>query len=150
MSEFSDFKTLKDFGYEFNPAGELKQIESGEPFKFEVKPGDKNYNQQHYEALGEVLNLEVYRLLEEKAGLKKLYLNQELDSFIFVSKDYAKKDKLLLLIHGSGVVRAGQWARRLIINNDLGLSIIQNLVNLKRNYNTRDSTLLIFSFLIPS
>lgn len=133
MSEFSDFKTLKEFGYEFNPAGELKQIKSGEPFKFEVKPGDKNYNQEHYEALGEVLNLEVYRLLEEKGGLKKLYLNQELDSFIFVSKDYAKKDKLLLLIHGSGVVRAGQWARRLIINNDLGLSSFQNFkINLKR------------------
>lgn len=28
-------------------------------------------------------------------------------------------DKLLVLIHGNGVVRAGQWARRLIINEDL-------------------------------
>ena len=28
-------------------------------------------------------------------------------------------DKLLVLIHGSGVVRAGQWARRLIINDCL-------------------------------
>lgn len=28
-------------------------------------------------------------------------------------------DKLMVLIHGSGVVRAGQWARRLIINEDL-------------------------------
>jgi pimeloyl-ACP methyl ester carboxylesterase len=28
-------------------------------------------------------------------------------------------DKLLVMIHGSGVVRAGQWARRLIINEDL-------------------------------
>lgn len=27
--------------------------------------------------------------------------------------------KLMVLIHGSGVVRAGQWARRLIINGDL-------------------------------
>lgn len=27
--------------------------------------------------------------------------------------------KLMVLIHGSGVVRAGQWARRLIINEDL-------------------------------
>lgn len=33
-------------------------------------------------------------------------------SFIFVSKDWEEKDKLLILIHGSGVVRAGQWARR--------------------------------------
>ena len=27
---------------------------------------------------------------------------------------------VVCLIHGSGVVRAGQWARKLIINNDLG------------------------------
>jgi len=41
-------------------------------------------------------------------------------SFIFVSDDYkTNKDKLMVLIHGSGVVRAGQWARRLIINDDL-------------------------------
>ena len=120
MADFVEPKTLKDFGYEFNAVGELKQIYSGDPFQFEVKPGDKNYNQQHYEELGEIINLEVYKLLEEKAGLQKLFLNQEFDSFIFVSKDYERKDKLLLLIHGSGVVRAGQWARRLIINNDLG------------------------------
>ena len=29
------------------------------------------------------------------------------------------KQKLMVLIHGSGVVRAGQWSRRLIINEDL-------------------------------
>lgn len=28
-------------------------------------------------------------------------------------------EKIMLLIEGSGVVRAGQWARRLIINEDL-------------------------------
>lgn len=41
-------------------------------------------------------------------------------SFIFMSEDaLTNPDKLLVLIHGSGVVRAGQWARRLIINEDL-------------------------------
>ena len=39
---------------------------------------------------------------------------------MFSSEDYAAKDVLVCLIHGSGVVRAGQWARRLIINNDFG------------------------------
>ncbi len=28
-------------------------------------------------------------------------------------------EKIMVLIQGSGVVRAGQWARRLIINEDL-------------------------------
>lgn len=41
-------------------------------------------------------------------------------SFIYMSEDaLTNPDKLLVLIQGSGVVRAGQWARRLIINEDL-------------------------------
>ena len=34
--------------------GQLRNIETGEPFLFEVKKGKKAYNQAHYEALGEV------------------------------------------------------------------------------------------------
>ena len=34
--------------------GQLRNIETDEPFKFEVKEGDRAYNQKHYEALGEV------------------------------------------------------------------------------------------------
>ena len=52
-------------------------------------------------------------------GLKRVYLpldaeeDKEPQSFIFVSDDYdTNTDKLMILIHGSGVVRAGQWARR--------------------------------------
>jgi hypothetical protein len=32
-----------------------------------------------------------------------------------VSEDYDKKEKLLVLVHGSGVVKAGQWARRYLV-----------------------------------
>ena len=32
----------------------MRNLETGEPFKFEVKEGDRGYNQKHYEALGEV------------------------------------------------------------------------------------------------
>ena len=47
---------------------------------------------------------------------------------MFVSPDYESKDSLLCLIHGSGVVRAGQWARKLIINNSLDQGL--NMVNI--------------------
>lgn len=41
-------------------------------------------------------------------------------SFIFSSqKQLTNPKKLLILIHGSGVVRAGQWARSLIINHSV-------------------------------
>lgn len=42
-----------------------------------------------------------------------------LTSFIYASVDFFENEKLLILIHGSGVVRAGQWSRRLIINDSL-------------------------------
>lgn len=56
-----------------------------------------------------------------------VFLNIQVDatedeptSFIYQSPDaLSNPSKLLVLIQGSGVVRAGQWARRLIINQDL-------------------------------
>jgi len=60
--------------------------------------------------LGEVINEYVYCLLETIGGLKRVPLKK--GSFIFVSDDLVKnEDKLMVIIHGSGVVRAGQWAR---------------------------------------
>ncbi|CAI8013466.1 Cotranscriptional regulator FAM172A [Geodia barretti] len=68
-----------------------------------VREGDHRYNQAHYEALGEV---DANR--------------REPKSFVFESEDArSNEEKLMVLIHGSGVVRAGQWARRLIINDCL-------------------------------
>ncbi|CAH1796658.1 unnamed protein product, partial [Owenia fusiformis] len=112
------------FGYEFNEDGELRDKESGEPFKFKVK-NKHTYNQKRYEALGEVITEHVYGLLESDAKLKKINIpldakEDEPQGFIFASEDASTNpDKLLVLIHGSGVVRAGQWARSLIINHSL-------------------------------
>ncbi|EDO34299.1 predicted protein, partial [Nematostella vectensis] len=116
--------TIEEFGYHFNERGQLRSIQTGEPFMFEVKPGDRQYNQNHYEALGEVITDHVYKLLEEKAGLKRVYVpidprENESVGFIFMSEDALRAEKLMILIHGSGVVRAGQWARSLIINDCL-------------------------------
>lgn len=63
----------------------------------------------------------MYELLETRGKLEKFVLTQEdcttksneLESFIYVSDDvFTNKEKLVVLVHGSGVVRAGQWARR--------------------------------------
>ena len=51
----------------------------------------------------------VYELLVSDVALERKDLAG--DSFIFVSSDWESNPKLLVLIHGSGVVRAGQWAR---------------------------------------
>ncbi|XP_064100002.1 cotranscriptional regulator ARB2A-like [Macrobrachium nipponense] len=115
---------LAGFGYEFKD-GKLKNIKTGEPFVFVVREDDHAYNQKHYEALGEVITEEVYKLLESECNLKRSPIpvgasKNEPSTFIFLSEDALENaDRLLVLIHGSGVVRAGQWARRLIINENL-------------------------------
>lgn len=122
-------------------------LTTDEGFDFNVSE-DAQYNQKRYEALGEVvrqvvrprgsterkismltfvvffqvINEHVYELLEAE-GLKRIPVpktsSSELRSFVFASDDAFNGKKLLVLVHGSGVVRAGQWARRLIINDSL-------------------------------
>lgn len=93
------------------------------PFEFAVSPKHQ-HNQRRYEALGDVITEHVYELLL-KNGLHKINFPPNVDehdaTFVFATKkDLTNVKKLLILIHGSGVVRAGQWARRLIINESLG------------------------------
>lgn len=119
--------SIRDFGYTFNKEGKLRKIDpatgeaGSEPFEFNVTP-DHAYNQKRYEALGELITPYIYQLLTDDVGLKKLPVpeNQDPSSFIFASEDALSNPyKLMVLIHGSGVVRAGQWARSLIINDCL-------------------------------
>lgn len=105
-------------------AGQLRKINAEDnsltdlPFEFQVS-SDAAHNQAHYEALGETLTEHVYQMLLD-IGLHKIYIpspQTETSSFVFGTKtDFKDTKKLLFLIHGSGVVRAGQWARSLIIN----------------------------------
>ncbi|KAM6329558.1 cotranscriptional regulator ARB2A isoform 3-T3 [Alca torda] len=121
--EFPD--TLEGFEYVFNEKGQLRHIKTGEPFVFNYREDLHRWNQKRYEALGEIITKYVYELLQKECHLKKVTLpvdasESEPKSFIFMSEDaLINPDKLLVLIHGNGVVRAGQWARRLIINEDL-------------------------------
>ena len=48
----------------------------------------------------------------------------EAKSFVYKSDDFETNPNLCVIIHGSGVVRAGQWARRLIMNENLDLGTI--------------------------
>ncbi|XP_063241682.1 FAM172 family protein homolog CG10038 isoform X2 [Bacillus rossius redtenbacheri] len=122
-------KTLEDLGYAFNDEGKLMKLDpetkkaGTEPFNFMISE-DENYNQEHYEMVGEAITDHVYQLLEEQLHMHKLPVPSdyrfEHRSFVFVTKDvFVNTEKLLVLVHGSGVVRAGQWARSIIINDSL-------------------------------
>ncbi|XP_067263319.1 cotranscriptional regulator ARB2A homolog isoform X4 [Chanodichthys erythropterus] len=118
-------ETLEGFEYAFNEHGQLRHINTGEPFVFNYKEDLHRWNQKRYEALGEIITKYVYELLEKDCNLKKEILpvdatEGEPKSFIYMSEDaLTNPEKIMVLIQGSGVVRAGQWARRLIINEDL-------------------------------
>lgn len=110
-------KSLKDFGYGFNAEGKLRQLDAltGEvtdkPFEFEISDS-RSENQKHYEALGETITDVVYELLD-KHGLHRIYLPEgqpeSKATFIFsTQKELKDVDKLMVIIHGAGVVRAGQ------------------------------------------
>lgn len=96
-------------------------LATDEQFKFDVS-NNPAYNQQRYEALGEIITEHVYQLLID-LGLHKINVETSdgaASSFVFASRaDVSESKKLLILIHGSGVVRAGQWSRSLIINHSL-------------------------------
>lgn len=112
----------------YTSEGQLRQIDpntgqcTDKPFEFNVS-SDREYNQKRYEALGDVITEHVYELLVRN-GLHKIYVPSNIPerdaTFVFSTKrDLSNVKKLLILIHGSGVVRAGQWARRLIMNQSI-------------------------------
>ncbi|XP_078735223.1 cotranscriptional regulator ARB2A homolog [Lampetra fluviatilis] len=121
--EFENYRTTTEFGYEFNEDGQLRNIEDGTRFQFNFY-NNRARDQRRYEALGEVITEYVYELLVNECGLEKHYVpveainGNEPFSFIFMSPGALQQETLLLLVHGT-VVRAGQWARRLIINDCL-------------------------------
>lgn len=139
--------------------GQLRQVDAetgitGEqPYNFAHRPDDAAYNQRRYEALGDVITEHVYDLLLA-AGLQRIAVPTDVPAaeatFVFASRpDFAASTKLLLLINGSGAVRAGQWARSLIINQSLdhgsqlpyirrALSLGYDVLVLNTNDNQRD------------
>ncbi|CAG9790772.1 unnamed protein product [Diatraea saccharalis] len=95
---------------------------SDEPFQFNIS--DEHHEcQAHYEELGNAITNYIYHLLEAELSLIRLPVPIDAKpgagTFIFASKSYDHKDILMILINGSGAVRAGQWARSLIINESL-------------------------------
>lgn len=44
-----------------------------------------------------------------------------------MSEDALEKDKLLILIHGNGVVRAGQWARRYVMSASIDVVVFMHI-----------------------
>jgi hypothetical protein len=99
---------LAALGYAYNERDELRSLSDGSSFAFE--------GQKHYEKLADAVAGYVQALLLARAGLRRVLV----DSVpVFVSPDLGSRDGCLVLLCGAGQVAAGQWARRLCINEAL-------------------------------
>ncbi|XP_071260191.1 cotranscriptional regulator ARB2A homolog [Salvelinus alpinus] len=121
-------KTLEEFEYTFNEQGQLRHTTTGEAFVFNAREDLHRWNQKRYEALGEVLIIFLYSLIHSGCLLKNIAIvwipvdvtEEEPRSFIYLTAGaMSNPAKLLMLIQGDGVVQPCQWARHLIINQDL-------------------------------
>ncbi|CAF0881854.1 unnamed protein product [Rotaria sordida] len=118
-----ELNSLEEYGYHFEN-GKLVSIIDGKPFEFHVHSNNDD-NRVRYNGIGRLVTNYIYDLLEEKeCGLQRIKIpldakKSEPTGFFFASEDFDTAEYLMIIIHGSGVVRAGQWSRSLIINEDL-------------------------------
>ncbi|KAI8054427.1 hypothetical protein BDF22DRAFT_679059 [Syncephalis plumigaleata] len=91
------------------------------PFKFRVKPDDKEYNERHMIAVAKAVGKEVKLHLQRHYGFCRINLplnvsDDEPHSFIYHSQDYMyNTDKLLVLVP-ERLNRVGQWDRRYLFD----------------------------------
>lgn len=104
----------RELGYEFKER-RLVKVGSDEAFEFQ--------GQDHYDRLAGAVVEYVALLLEDEARLEPLWLPLGIGPGdgcpIFVSPGFDKARQLLLIINGSGRVRAGVWSCALCINKGL-------------------------------
>uniref|UniRef100_A0A0R3RWQ7 LRAT domain-containing protein n=1 Tax=Elaeophora elaphi TaxID=1147741 RepID=A0A0R3RWQ7_9BILA len=104
--------SLEALGYHFDDHGVMRD------------KNEKRYefiDQKSYEKIGSAVTEEIYRIMENPPyNMERQYLDdtdKKRSAFIFLSKDWYRKENLVVLIHGSGAVRAGQ----LIMNEGLNM-----------------------------
>jgi hypothetical protein len=106
-----------------------------QPFQFYVFPNNED-NARRYHAIGRLVDNYIYERMEENLGLRRIpipvcifvFKNRSICLFIsfakrsakpteptgffFASDDLISSEYLMIIIHGMGVVRAGQWSRK--------------------------------------
>ncbi|XP_061484159.1 putative protein FAM172B [Rhineura floridana] len=110
--------------YDFNRNGELRHIDTNEPFVFNYQ-NSYDGNHKRYQLLGHLITQYVYELLENACKLQKIYIptdapDNELRSFFFMSENALTNcSTLVVLLQDKGTFRAGQWGQKTIIHEGL-------------------------------
>lgn len=120
--------------------GEIRQIDpstgkvTNRKYKKKTKYGPA-CDEKRQDAILEIVTNIIYKKME-KAGLKRYYLNRGWPStFVYATRrNFTNSKKLMIIIHGSGKVRAGQWSRRLILYHSLGKGSQMKYIDDARKY----------------
>ncbi|KFP84055.1 Putative protein FAM172B, partial [Acanthisitta chloris] len=111
--------------YDFNIKGELRHLDTKEPFVFNYYKNGHDQNHKRYEVLGHFITQYVYDLLQRVCMLQKVYIpidatEDEPRSFFFMSENALTSSScLIILLQDRGVFCAGQWGLKTIVNEGL-------------------------------
>lgn len=112
-------KSIQDFNYYYNQFDQLRHCITNKKFVF--------LTQRHYELLGKCIEIYIQSLIKnDQWNYEEIWLPIEnhYQNYvnIFISDDFKiNENGCLILIQGSGVVRAGQWSRYCCINESLDI-----------------------------
>ena len=137
MKNIGELEKLID--YKYNENGELINKKTGKKCGM--------LNKQEYDLVGMYVQKYVENLIITKFDLNILYVPNKDNNYekrdetiaqckILTTKDFLTNPKCLILIQGTGVVRLGQWARSVCINENLNLGTMIPYVDkaIKKNY----------------
>uniref|UniRef100_A0A8C2U1R3 Arb2 domain-containing protein n=1 Tax=Coturnix japonica TaxID=93934 RepID=A0A8C2U1R3_COTJA len=116
---------LRVFPYNFNVRGELRHLDTNDPFVFNYYKNTHEKNHERYQVLGRMITQYVYELLERVCTLQKVYIpsdatEDEPRSFFFMSeKALTSSSSIIVLLQDRGVFHAGQWGQKTIIREGL-------------------------------
>lgn len=117
-------KSITEFNYYYNQLNQLRHRVTNKKFIF--------ITQRHYELLGKCIEIYIQSVMKSNPwDYDELWLpvenNYQRYVNIFVSKDFRRNNNgSLIIIQGSGAVRAGQWARSCCINESLDIGGIDD------------------------
>jgi hypothetical protein len=120
-------KLIEEFNYYYNQSNQLRHCITNKKFIF--------ISQRHYDLLGKCIEIYIQSLIKSNPwNYEEIWLpiktNEPNQVNIFVSNDFRTNvNGCLILIQGSGAVRAGQWARSCCINESLDIGGIDQCMN---------------------
>ena len=106
---------LQNLGYDFLNENRLVKFENGKitknPFKYNPK------NEAHYQEVAEKVTKYVQGIMETDYDMRKFYLFN--GTYVYATPDFRHNPEMTVIIHGSGNVQSGVWARKICCSRGL-------------------------------